>query len=392
MARKMACIRRITDIKPIPDADRIETAYVGGWPVVIGKDEFKINQKVVYFEPDSMLPLSNPLFAPLATRGKNRMNDKDELCVVLRTVKLRKQISQGLILRLSDFNINEDTDVDTDVTELTGVQKYDPPEVANRPKNLKVWPNGLITKTDEDRIQNKIDMLKWFADTENSERIASMFKPSEKLDGTSTTFFKMKTNDVINHPDGWRYGVCSRNNEVLRSSNAPDYAIHDGMPARITDATENLYWLMFDKYDMKTRLNELLQKYPDAIVIAIQGETTGPSVNGNRLNRKVLEFHAFNVLIDGHRINPTDEPAVSDIVVPQRPEFNLDFHYGMNPQEEMEAIIDRIDGLHSSIDKNRLAEGIVYRLDVNSDELPDGFNPEWKHWKVISNKYLLKIK
>lgn len=390
MARKIACVRSITDIQPIIGADRIEVAYVGGWPVVTGKGEFNVGEKIVYFEPDAMLPLDNPLFRPLADRGKNRENDKGELCVVLRTVKLRKQISQGLIMPLSAFDINADIEEGTDVSEITGVQKYDPPEVAGRPGNMRNWPasDGEIPHTDEDRIQNKIDMLRWFAETPGSEDIAGRFMPSEKLDGTSTTFFLIRTDDIEKHPTGWRYGACSRKNEVLRSVIDEATAEETGLTASNASTRENVYWTNFDKYGIRERLDGLHALHPDASVIAIQGESTGPGINGNRLDRKNIEFHAFNVVIDGKRSNPIDE-GLADIAVPQRPEFMLDFHYGMNPQEAMEAAISKVDGLHSLLDDKRLAEGIVYRFD---GDLPEGFNPEWNHFKIISNKYLLKIK
>jgi hypothetical protein len=38
--RKMASIRRIDGIHPIPDADAIECAEIGGWRVVVKKGEF----------------------------------------------------------------------------------------------------------------------------------------------------------------------------------------------------------------------------------------------------------------------------------------------------------------------------------------------------------------
>lgn len=45
MSRKMASIRRIDDIQPIPGADAIEVATVGGWRVVIKKGEFAVGDQ-----------------------------------------------------------------------------------------------------------------------------------------------------------------------------------------------------------------------------------------------------------------------------------------------------------------------------------------------------------
>lgn len=85
-------------------------------------------------------------------------------------------------------------------------------------------------------------------------------------------------------------------------------------------------------------------------------------------------------------MNPADVEPVKDIVVPQL-DLTLPFHTGGDPLDMMDAALNMVDGIHSALDKNRLAEGVVWRYD---GELPDGFHDEWKHFKTISNKYLLK--
>lgn len=66
----------------------------------MSRNDYKAGDKIVYFEPDSMLPLSNPLFAPLESRGKHAENSRGEECVVLKTISLRGQVSQGLAMPL----------------------------------------------------------------------------------------------------------------------------------------------------------------------------------------------------------------------------------------------------------------------------------------------------
>ena len=46
--RKLATIRKIDSIRPIPDADAIECAVVGGWTVVIKKGDFKAGYLAIY--------------------------------------------------------------------------------------------------------------------------------------------------------------------------------------------------------------------------------------------------------------------------------------------------------------------------------------------------------
>ena len=62
--RKLAYITVIDEIKPIPNADKIELARVGGWQVVVSKaDNYKVGDKVIYIEIDSKVPSDKECFA-----------------------------------------------------------------------------------------------------------------------------------------------------------------------------------------------------------------------------------------------------------------------------------------------------------------------------------------
>lgn len=113
--RHLATVRTITDIRPIPDADKIEVVQVDGWECVVAKaDGFKVGDKVVYIEIDSIVP-ERPEFEFLRDR-KFRV----------RTIKLRKQVSQGLVLPLSILPSGKTYNINDDVTEILGIKKYDP--------------------------------------------------------------------------------------------------------------------------------------------------------------------------------------------------------------------------------------------------------------------------
>jgi len=96
--RKLATIQVIKELSPIKGADRIEVARIKGWKVVVKKDEFKVGDKVVYFEIDSLLPIKED-FEFL--RGSSYIKNDEQEGFRLRTVRLRKQISCGLIMPLS---------------------------------------------------------------------------------------------------------------------------------------------------------------------------------------------------------------------------------------------------------------------------------------------------
>jgi len=181
IVRKLATIERISAINPIPDADQIERATIRGWNIVVKKGDHKVGDLIVYCEIDSLMP-EKPEFEFLRSRGFR-----------IRTIKLRGQVSQGIIFPLSiipDLTIFADGTTmangeyiveGLDVTEFLGITKYDPPIPAELSGQvLGNFPSHSI-KTDEERIQNLIDH---YEDYRKEEWIAT-----EKVDGTSMTAF-----------------------------------------------------------------------------------------------------------------------------------------------------------------------------------------------------------
>ena len=132
--RKLATVQKISKVEKIENADKIEKVYVNGWEVVVKKGEFKENDLIVFVEIDSIVP-ERPEFEFLRDR-KFR----------IRTVKLRKQISQGLVCPLSILP-NKKWKEGDDVTDILGVKKYDPEleEENNLIKNnKKKYKNPII--------------------------------------------------------------------------------------------------------------------------------------------------------------------------------------------------------------------------------------------------------
>lgn len=90
--RELAHIERVIAIDPIPGADKIEVATVLGWQCVVGKNKFKVGDLACYVEVDSIVP-PIPYFLFMEPRRYR-----------VRIIKLRKQISMGLLLSQDEFN------------------------------------------------------------------------------------------------------------------------------------------------------------------------------------------------------------------------------------------------------------------------------------------------
>ena len=256
MLRKLATIRRIKEITPIPNADAIETATVDGWQVVTRKGEFQPGDLVVYFEIDSLLPL-RPEFEFLR-KSSYRKTERQE-GFRLRTVKLRGQISQGLLCS-TDILPSGIHNVGDDLTETLGIEKFETPIPLDMSGSVIGPVPHPVPTTDQERIQNLWDDL--------SVRLRdTAFEETLKLDGTSVTIFLL--NGV--------FGVCSRN-WWLEESDA------------------NLYWQTARKF----RIEERLRAYGDNL--CIQAEIMGPGVQKNRERFNAHRLFVFDVidLSSGH--------------------------------------------------------------------------------------------
>ena len=234
MDRKLASVVKIADIQPIPNADAIVVASVKGWKVVVKKDEFKVGDFAVYYEIDSFLPV-RPQFEFLRKSSFKRMGSQEGFR--LKTIKLRNQLSQGLLTPIPEGIV--DPKEGDDLTDALDIVKYEPPIPAQLAGKIKGTFPSFIPKTDETRIQN------FEADIGFSPAGERVYV-TEKLDGTSfTCYFK-----------GGVFGVCGRNWEL-------------------SETDDNSLCRMAKMLELKEKLTKHGKN------IALQGELIGAGINGN---------------------------------------------------------------------------------------------------------------
>jgi hypothetical protein len=287
--RNLVTIQTIDWIKPIKDADQIELCGILGWQCVIAKkDNFKTGDKVLYVEIDSVLP-EKPEFEFLRSRNFR-----------VRTIKLKGEVSQGLVLPLKALTggyVNPNNmEVGRDVTDLIGVTKYLSPsekeeflrnetKLRNEKNKLKkflsryswfrklFYPKTIkqnfpywVTKTDETRVQNIPQILNQFAEKE--------VYVTEKIDYQSATFTgKLIENQTLILgkflPKKFKFVVCSRN---------------------LTNEDKNsLYWRIAKKYGIE----DILKQNPN---LTIQGEQGDTKVQGNKYGLTDIKLWVFNII------------------------------------------------------------------------------------------------
>lgn len=335
--RKMASIQQIAEIKPIEGADAIEAAKVGGWWVVVKKGEYTVGDLVVYCEIDSWIPTT---VAPFLTKPghfpREYLGVQGER---LKTIKLRGQLSQGLILPLSvlgrdeeTFAINPDS-VGADVSEQLGIVKWEAPEDAGTVRNAKGSFPHFIRKTDQERVQNLTNEI--------AQRQGESFEVTIKIDGSSLTAY---------YCNG-EAGVCSRNIELKEDEG-------------------NAFWAIA----RKEQLIEKLIAY--GCNIAIQGELIAPNIQSNHEAVTKPEFHCFSIFdIDKQEyLLPAERMALCEhLDIPHVPVIDTNFVLCHSVDE----LLEMAEG--PGMNQNVKREGLVFKSNTSQFSM-----------KAVSNSYLLK--
>ena len=315
--RELVYIIRIDEIKPIEGRDRVECAVVGGWTVMVRKNQFKPGDLGIYFEIDSKVPAKEPF---MFLEGKH---------FKIKTQKYKIPSgyfwSQGLLMSAEDFgwetiksedgstlSINGHHEGDF-LTKLLGVTYADADDNKRKAKSVdkyklmsqrrpdifkkkwaqwmmrrnwgkKVmffffgkkkdkkggWPSHIASKTDVERINNMIWIL----------QDKKPFVASEKVDGSSMSVMAEygKFNKIKKY-------VCSRN---VVFENPDQDCYYD----------TNIYFEAYEKYHLGEKIEQMLKdlNLPN---IAIQMEVYGDGVQKrnysmNNGERKIAVFHILS--------------------------------------------------------------------------------------------------
>ena len=416
--RELAYLAKVTDIKPM-DAERLETVYINGWTCVAGKNEFKVGDIGVFFEPDSQLPEVEPFVNIEFLKSKKYK---------IKPQKIRGVVSQGLFMPVSAFGwiIDEadgsviipadkqmgKSDVLSDegetrfLTERLGVtyatvednQRKSPSidkykkMAQRRPEIFKhKWAQWFmrrdwgkkvmfalfgkkrdkrnsfpawVVKTDEERCQN----MPWLF-TESARKMKWI--ATEKVDGTSTTF------TMKGFGKKREFLVCSRN-VCFDCKEKGQKCFYD----------TNVYTEMAQKYNMYDALNNALTKEhdndSDVEFVTIQGETYGGAIQKRNYGDE-HKLAIFNVIIgykDGHtrRLNPVEmadylvgiQPAGSP-TLQHVPIVDTDFYL----PETCDELLVKAHG-ESKVDGG-WREGLVFRSEDGAQS-----------FKAVDPEYLVK--
>lgn len=372
--RKLASIQKIKEIIPIKDADKIEIAKVLGWQVVVRKGQFKPGDLAVYFEIDSFLPV-RPEFEFL----RDRSYRKNELLgegFLLKTMKMRGELSQGLLMSLKEIRCpscenftfdevvyKEDGEAPRhlyegdDVTQMLGVKEWEIPERVSSGGTIVGQANKYIHVTDETRVQSMEGLLEEFK--------GKSYYITTKLDGSS--------HSVCVDKEG-KFHVFGHNYEYKDDNKSSFY-----------------------RFVKKHNIEELLRAYMEEHNLesmTIQGELCGAGIQGNKLKLVEADWYFFTIDENGKRVGLNEMENFLQFSIDKKNPLK------MVPVQEVgddllktypniDALLERAATDSSNIYQGGEPEGIVIRPlePVYSPLLGASLS-----MKVINNKYLLKDK
>lgn len=338
--RQLATIQRISAIDPIEGADAIECASVLGWKVVVKKGEFQPGDLAVYMEIDSVPP-DEEQYRFLWRNTEMRPNN-----FRIRTIKLRGQISQGILFKATDvldgldsvqrYAVLSNWKEGSDVSEMLGITKYE----ASLPRGSDDIEGQFfdgVPKTDEERVQSS---------TGTQHLAALQGRPyyiTVKCDGASMTV-AMHDNQVK---------VASRN-------------------YRLADNPDSAYWRAV------RNSNGLMDMIVDQPWLAIQGELVGPGIQNNRLDSDDHRCGVFDIY---------DRDAGSYLSWDEMKALQYDWGFDMVPLVmcgdpfifDQDFLLQLAEGKYDGTTNER--EGIVIRSNDDGPRVS---------FKAISNRFLLK--
>lgn len=394
-ARELAYVVKIDDIRPIAGKDRVECAVVGGWTIMVRKDQFKPGDLGIYFEIDSQVPEKEPFMFLEAKHFK------------IKTQKYKTPDgqfwSQGLLMHAEDFGweMLDDSIVDDEknlhfgegetrfLTEKLGVtyavaednsrkansvDKYKKMAQRNgklfahqpfrwlmrrnwgkkllfvffgKPRDKKTgWPEW-VKKTDEERVQN----MPWILQNKDP------WIATEKIDGTSTTFTMKRGKH-----NKFDFYVCSRNVVFDKPDKACFYE-------------SNVYIEMAEKYHVEDTLREILLNRPDLDWVTLQGETYGAGIQKRDYSLKGHDFMGFNFITSaGGRWNSVDASKLMfQYGIPWVPIVDENFILPDTVEELLAIATD------ASVVDGGMREGLVFRSQDGAQS-----------FKAVSNEFLMK--
>ena len=337
-------VATIDEIKPHPNADRLDLAVVGGWQCVVGRGNWKQGDRCVYFPPDCMLPEDR--CKEFEVESYVARSNRFEGMGRLRAIKLRGEPSFGLCIPVPAGLPDDSWD---DCAWFFGAQKYEPPARLAGPVGRKMYGHvddpdtifcsrccpddrdvrdlheiqkrevrGLVctvcgyTKPVASYAAPEVAAFPRYTDIQNLRHYPEAFQPgdevvvTEKIHGANCRIGVVKVGEttILKLPV-WEEMAGSHN--VRRTDPADNAESLDA--ARRSDT----YWYPWTLEPIRNMLGELSRSSVFAEnSIVLYGEVYGPGIQTLTYGLDGLGFCAFDLKVDGKYLPWKQFTAVCD--------------------------------------------------------------------------------
>ena len=259
-------------VEPHPDADRLELATVGDYKCVVAKGAFRDGELAAYIPEASIVP--DDVIAELGLEGRLSGRDKNRV----KAVKLRGVVSQGLVYPVTGRRLQAwiddgfDLSAGDDVTEVLGLEKYEPPIPAKMQGKWKAASPtgpylGRLVRYDIENVKKHSGVF------ENGERVVM----TEKLHGTLCYFAYLPGDGFVVTSKG----LAKR-----------------GVVLDLDDNKGNLYVDAFHALRSDLwKIVDMLDGMPSQEPVHIFGEIYGSGVQDLAYGTKGPEFRVFDIRV-----------------------------------------------------------------------------------------------
>ncbi len=310
------------------NADNLEMASLvdKDYDLVVMKEQYISGDTVIFFPIGSILPTN--ILDAIGLTGKLSGNGRN----TVKTIKLRGNISQGIVVApsvLYDLNILKDLALPgDDLTDILGVEKYDPPIISSDSGILTRLPE-YVKKYDVENAQNYPHLVYHLMDI-------PVFI-SEKVEGSNWSISWVAEDDSIS--------VCQRNYKIVPVEGKE----HTWHKAARTGEFSN-------KIKLIAAILTIWEN--DIKFVTIRGEIVGPGIQGNYYNLKEHEVYVFDIELNGISLS-SDMFLVLCAILNIQPVPVISTYDTLFTQLEGKTLLSYSNGQSMIIDKPR--EGVVIK-------------------------------
>jgi RNA ligase (TIGR02306 family) len=353
-------VAKINEIKEILGADNIEQGVIGGWNCIIKKGDYKVGDLVIVATTDAVIPqgLSDAMNVTNYLRKGGRV----------RTVKLRGVYSESLIIPFKFAPIGSYYGEGTDMMELMGIFKYEPPA-----KHIQLASGKKI------RYHENPNFLVYYK-FPNVKNVPNMFTEKDsvqitrKYHGTNARYGIVKKNKLslwdkikkfLRIADKWiDYEYVYGSHNVEKGSDSQGFYSTD------------VWREIADQYLIKEKLWEYVNLYtPEDIGVGVvlYGEIYGAGIQkGYDYGLSGMQFVAFDMMEDGRYLDVINARlAIVDLLGLRHVDI---LYYGYWSQEVQDKFV-----FNNFIDNTKVPhEGIVIKLDTGErSKIAKVINPDY---------------